>query len=647
MVHIHSCHSSTVFICLLVADGEVSYINTDHFQTMSDVIQLLPDSVANQIAAGEVIQRPASVIKELVENAVDAGAHCIKVLVTDAGRTSIQVIDDGRGMTDTDARLAFERHATSKIRKADDLFALHTMGFRGEALASIAAVAKVELKTRLEGNEIGTSISIAGSKVMSQEPVSCPVGSNFTVENLFYNVPARRKFLKTNATELNNIMTAFERIVLVYPDISFIMYSNGTELLNLRAGSLHQRISDVFGKRFNQDILPLKVDTAMCRISGFVGKPEAARRKGTHEYFFVNGRYMKHPYFHKAVASAFDRLVPMGMHIPYFIYRDIDPADIDVNIHPTKTEIKFENEQAVWQILTAAVKDAIGKFCEVPSIDFDTEGKPDIPVFDPSQTVAPPTTSLNPTYNPFSPSPRRASVPTGWQQLYDEPEPTFEEMAKACQAEQLPMFDMPDTSNDGTPPGDMIIEEKSPAHYQYKGKYIMTAVKSGLMVIDQHRADIRIRYERYLSSIRSRTSGGTQRMLFPEIIRFSPSEAVMLRKIIPELTDMGFDLADMGHDSYAINGVPSGIDGLNFTTLLESIVSDATEKSGDSADEINKSLALSMARSTAIPQGQILDNNEMENVVNELFACSNVNYTPDGKAIIGILPQKEIENLLN
>ena len=284
---------------------------------MSDVIQLLPDSVANQIAAGEVIQRPASVIKELVENAVDAGAHCIKVLVTDAGRTSIQVIDDGRGMTDTDARLAFERHATSKIRKADDLFALHTMGFRGEALASIAAVAKVELKTRLEGNEIGTSISIAGSKVMSQEPVSCPVGSNFTVENLFYNVPARRKFLKTNATELNNIMTAFERIVLVYPDISFIMYSNGNELLNLRAGSLHQRISDVFGKRFNQDILPLKVDTAMCRISGFVGKPEAARRKGTHEYFFVNGRYMKHPYFHKAVASAFDRLVPMGMHIPY------------------------------------------------------------------------------------------------------------------------------------------------------------------------------------------------------------------------------------------------------------------------------------------------------------------------------------------
>ncbi|MBO5187182.1 MAG: DNA mismatch repair endonuclease MutL [Prevotella sp.] len=614
---------------------------------MSDVIQLLPDSVANQIAAGEVIQRPASVIKELVENAVDAGAHCIKVLVTDAGRTSIQVIDDGHGMTDTDARLAFERHATSKIRNADDLFALRTMGFRGEALASIAAVAKVELKTRLEGNEIGTSISIAGSKVTNQEPVSCPVGCNFTIENLFYNVPARRKFLKTNATELNNIMTAFERIVLVYPDINFIIYSNGTELLNLRAGSLHQRISDVFGKRFNQDILPLKVDTAICNISGFVGKPDAARRKGAHEYFFVNGRYMKHPYFHKAVVSAFDRLIPMGMHVPYFIYFDINPADIDVNIHPTKTEIKFENEQAIWQILTAAVKDAIGKFCEVPSIDFDTEGKPDIPIFDPAQDVTIPTTSFNPSYNPFKSTSHQSSAPAGWQRLYDEPSARFEDTIVASRHEQLPMFDMPDTIDENTAAGKLLIEDKSPAHYQYKGKYIMTAVKSGLMVIDQHRADMRIRYEKYLSSIRSRTSAGTQRVLFPEIVKFSPSEGIMLRKIMPELTDMGFDLADMGHDCYAVNGVPSDIDGLNFVTLLTSIVNDATEKSNDSTDEINKSLALSMARSTAIPQGQILDNNEMENIVNGLFSCSNVNYTPDGKTIIGILRQTEIEKLLN
>ena len=326
---------------------------------MSDVIQLLPDSVANQIAAGEVIQRPASVVKELVENAVDAGAHTIRVLVVDAGRTSIQVIDDGKGMSETDARLAFERHATSKIRKADDLFALTTMGFRGEALPSIVAVSQVELRTRMAENELGTLLTLSASKVDSQEPVSCPVGSNFKVENLFFNVPARRKFLKSNATELNNILTAFERIVLVYPEINFSLHSNGQELMNLRSGSLRQRIADVFGKRFNQDLLSVDVETAMCKITGFVGKPESARKKGAQNCFFVNGRFMKHAYFHKAVMQAFERLIPVGMQVPYFIYFEVAPSDIDVNIHPTKTEIKFENEQAIWQILLAAVKDAI------------------------------------------------------------------------------------------------------------------------------------------------------------------------------------------------------------------------------------------------------------------------------------------------
>ena len=462
---------------------------------MSDIIQLLPDSVANQIAAGEVIQRPASVIKELVENAVDAGAKTINVLVVDAGRTSIQVIDDGSGMSETDARLAFERHATSKIRKADDLFALHTMGFRGEALASIAAVAQVELRTRMEGNEVGTLLTISGSRVVGQEPVACPVGSNFKIENLFFNVPARRKFLKSNATELSNIMSAFERIVLVYPAISFTLHSNGTELLNLRAGSLRQRISDVFGKRFNQDLLPIDVTTAMCTISGFVGKPESARKKGAHEYFFVNGRYMKHAYFNKAVANAFERLVPAGAQVPYFIYFDVNPADIDVNNHPTKTEIKFENEQAIWQILSAAVKDAIGKFCEVPSIDFDTEGSPDIPVFDPTRQVAPPAPRYNPSYNPFSGhSERRTSVPDDWQQLY-EGLPTGDRQTSLFPSDgPAPEPDAWEQTEQQSP----LIEEKSPAHYQYKGKYIMTAVKSGLMIIDQYRADLRIRYERYL-----------------------------------------------------------------------------------------------------------------------------------------------------
>ena len=333
---------------------------------MSDVIHLLPDSVANQIAAGEVIQRPASVIKELVENSVDAGATTIHVVVLDAGRTLIQVIDDGKGMSETDARLSFERHATSKIAQADDLFALHTMGFRGEALASIAAVAHVSLQTRREEDEVGTSIRIAGSKVQSQEPVSCPVGSNFKIENLFFNVPARRKFLKSNATELSNILTAFERIVLVYPSIHFTLHHNGTEMMNLKAGSLRQRISDVFGRQYSQDLLPVEVHTAMCTITGFVSKPEGARKKSGHDYFFVNGRYMKHPYFHKAVLTAYDRLVPEGMQVPYFLYFEVTPSDIDVNIHPTKTEIKFENEQAIWQILTAAVRDALGKFMILP-----------------------------------------------------------------------------------------------------------------------------------------------------------------------------------------------------------------------------------------------------------------------------------------
>ena len=390
-------------------------------QTMSDIIQLLPDSVANQIAAGEVIQRPASVIKELVENAVDAGAHNIRVIVVDAGRTSIQVIDDGCGMSETDARLAFERHATSKIRKAEDLFSLHTMGFRGEALPSIAAVAQVELTTRMASDEIGTRLTLHASRVVGQEPVACPVGCNFKVENLFYNVPARRKFLKTNTTELNNILAAYERIVLVYPDIAFSLYSNGQELLNLKAGSLRQRIADIFGKKMNQDLLPVDVSTSLCTIKGFVGKPEAARKKSGHDYFFVNGRYMKHPYFHKAVCEAFDRLVPAGMQVPYFIYFEVDPSDIDVNIHPTKTEIKFENEQSIWQILSAAVKDAIGRFCDVPAIDFDTEGQPDIPVFDPQRdAVRMPRVEFNPDYNPFNTGGKQTKSPVPYND--DDPQ---------------------------------------------------------------------------------------------------------------------------------------------------------------------------------------------------------------------------------
>ena len=592
---------------------------------MSDVIQLLPDSVANQIAAGEVIQRPASVVKELMENAVDAGARCIRVLVVDAGRTSIQVIDDGKGMSETDARLAFERHATSKIRKADDLFALTTMGFRGEALPSIAAVSQVELRTRMADSELGTCLRLSASRVEGQELISCPVGCNFKVESLFFNVPARRKFLKTNATELNNILTAFERIVLVYPEISFSLHSNGQELMNLKSGSLRQRIADVFGKRFSQDLLEVGVETAVCKITGFVGKPESAKKKGTHDYFFVNGRFMKHAYFHKAVMQAFDRLIPVGMQVPYFVYFEVDPSNIDVNIHPTKTEIKFENEQAIWQILMAAVKGAIGKFSEIPQIDFDMEGRPDIPVFDPVQPrTTQPMPTYNPTYNPFKQQHPIQSKKTveGWERLYEQlPEQ---------QPAEVEVFE---------------AEEKSPIHYQYKGRYIMTAVKSGLMIIDQHRADVRIRYEKYLSQLESQT-GNSQRMLFPEVVQFPPSDAVVLERIIPELHTMGFELTDLGQYSYGIQAIPAGLDGLNYVQLIEDMVNDTIEKGTGNLHDIHSSLALSLARHAAIPQGQVLSNEEMENIVNELFACSNVNYTPDGKAILCILPQKEIEQLL-
>ena len=583
---------------------------------MSDVIQLLPDSVANQIAAGEVIQRPASVVKELVENAVD-----------------------GKGMSETDARLAFERHATSKIRKADDLFALTTMGFRGEALPSIVAVSQVELRTRMAESDLGTCLTISASKVESQEPVNCPVGSNFKVENLFFNVPARRKFLKSNATELNNILTAFERIVLVYPEINFSLHSNGQELMNLRSGSLRQRIADVFGKRFNQDLLSVDVETTMCKITGFVGKPESARKKGAQNCFFVNGRFMKHAYFHKAVMQAFERLIPVGMQVPYFIYFEVAPSDIDVNIHPTKTEIKFENEQAIWQILLAAVRDAIGKFCEIPQIDFDTEGRPDIPTFDSQRKTDMPSPSYNPTYNPFkqhSEHPRKTVE--GWEQLY--------ESLPHQRSVETDIFQPVSEGSDMERPNPQpLIEEKSPVHYQYKGRYIMTAVKSGLMIIDQHRADIRIRYERYLAQLKARTSG-SQRVLFPEVIQFSPSEEVVLEKILPELNAMGFDMSDLGHHSYGLNAVPTGMDGIDYVQLVKDMVSDTIGKGIGNLDEIHASLALSMARYAAIPQGQVLSNEEMETIVNELFACSNVNYTPNGKAILCILPQREIEQLL-
>lgn len=620
---------------------------------MSDVIRLLPDSVANQIAAGEVIQRPASVIKELVENAVDAGAKHIEVQVVDAGKTSIQVIDDGKGMSETDARLAFERHATSKIREASDLFALHTMGFRGEALASIAAVAQVELRTRLEGEELGTSLCISGSKVETQETISCPQGCNFNVKNLFFNVPARRKFLKSNQTELNNILTEFERIALVNPEISFSLHHNGTEMMNLPAIQLKQRIMGIFGKKINQELLPLEVDTTMVRVSGFVGRPDSSRKKGARQFFFVNGRYMRHPYFHKAVMDSYERLIPTGEQVSYFIYFDIDPSHIDVNIHPTKTEIKFENEQAIWQILTAVIKETLGKFNAVPSIDFDAEGMPDIPAFEssPYSMVQAPKLDYDPNYNPFNTSSGSSGSYTrqkvdGWEELYGGYETTMQAVAYPDESvfveEGLGEPEMAPSLYASTEMQQAV--ESSSLHYQYKGRYILTSVKSGLMIIDQQRAHIRVLFDRYLTQIENR-KGASQGMLFPDIVQFAVSEIPVLESIMEDLSYLGFELTDLGGGSYAINGIPSGIEGLNPVDLVQNMVHAAIEKGCRVKSEVQEMLALSLAKAASIVPGQVLSNEEMNQLVDELLTSAAPNYTPDGKTVLAMMGEDELEKL--
>ena len=609
---------------------------------MSDVIRLLPDSVANQIAAGEVIQRPASVVKELVENAIDAGASHIDVLITDAGKTCIQVIDDGKGMSETDARLAFERHATSKIREAADLFSLHTMGFRGEALASIAAVAQVELRTCQDENQLGTFVQIAGSKVEVQEAVACSRGSNFCVKNLFYNVPARRKFLKSNQTELSNIVTEFERIALVNPKVNFTLYHNGTEMLNLPAIQLRQRIMGIFGKKLNQDMLSLSVNTALAKISGFVGKPETARKKGARQFFFVNGRYMRHPYFHKAITDAYEHLIPVGEQISYFVYFEVDPANIDVNIHPTKTEIKFENEQAIWQILAAAVKETLGRFNAVPSIDFNTEGMPEIPVFEPTDEVPSLSVSYDPSYNPFNPSPETS--PSSYtldftRQKRTDWEPFFQGIDKKK------FEDMPSVIEDDDNCGVMDDAfEKSTQHYQYKGSYILTSVKSGLMIIDQQRAHICILYARYRAQMENH-SQVSQRVLFPEIVHFAPNEIPILEEIMDDLQSLGFDLGNLGGGAYSINSVPVGIEGLSPETLVVNMVHTAIEQGCKVKEELQNMLALSLAKAAAIVPGQVLSNDEMNNLVDSLFAVSSPNYTPDGKVVLAVLKEEDIEKM--
>ena len=646
-----------------------------------DIIQLLPDSVANQIAAGEVIQRPASVIKELVENSIDAGAKTIKVLVVDAGKTSIQVVDDGKGMSDTDARLSFERHATSKIRKPEDLFALHTMGFRGEALASIAAVAQVTLITRQASDDVGTELHISGSRIESQEPAACAAGSNFMIENLFYNVPARRRFLKSNSTEMSNITQAFERIVLVYPEISFTLCHNGQEVLSLPATTLKRRIVDLFGKRINEALLPVEANTTLCKITGFVGKPESAKKKGAHQYLFVNGRFMKHPYFHKAIMMAYDRLVPAGEQVPYFLYFDVDPENIDVNIHPVKTEIKFENEQAIWQIVQAAVRDAVGRFSSTTEIDFDTEGMPDIPTYNPNGDlgVTAPRIDFNPQYNPFSENKRSdahsahsgASGKSGglldtsgnsrgtsaflgsslglgtgnrantdnWQELYSG----LEQKARsdANKAPEQEFFSS--VINEAEEAKGSEFLERSEEMLQYCGKYIMLQCKGGILLVDQHRADVRVRFEDYMQQLKTRTAH-VQPILFPEEVQFPPSYDNFLPVILTQMKEMGFGIEQGEGGKYVITGIPGGLDGLNPLTLVQDLVTAAVEYGSDVVDGVNSILATELAQKAATPYGEVLSLKEMTSLVDALFACDSYRYTPDGKAILALISDAEIHS---
>ncbi len=662
---------------------------------MDDIIHLLPDSVANQIAAGEVVQRPASIVKEMVENSIDAEAKHIQIFIVDGGKTNVQIIDDGKGMSETDARLSFERHATSKILKASDLFNLTTMGFRGEALASIAAVAQVELKTRRKEDELGTYIRISGSKVEEQEPVNCPIGCNFSVKNLFFNVPARRKFLKSNQTEFSNILADFERIALVYPDISFTLYNNGGEMYNLPQSSVRKRIVDVFGKKINSELLPIEAETSLVNISGYVGKPESSKKKGARQFFFVNGRYMRHPYFHSAVMHAYESMIPAGEHVSYFIYLSVDSSTIDVNVHPTKTEIKFDNEQPIWQVISAVVKEALGKFSNVPVIDFDVDGRPNIPVMGLSRPMPLQPKPIATTYNPF-----KVSASKQAQQNISEWESLYKETAPSCgsstghyvpnfniddiESEENPSFptsadgeSSPATEGPDLPPSSNLIPSKimgednnltiieeaedsqrhlwedmsnasvngtaelSVPRFQLKGRYIVQQAKNGLMLIDQHRAHQRILYDRYMESLAGHKSA-SQGMLFPEIIQFSKAETLFIDDILPELEQIGFELTSLGGGSYSVSGVPSGIEGITPDKLIHNIVSSTIEKSGSAKDEIRSSIAATMAKSISVVYGQVLSDKEMQQIVSDLFNSSAPARTPDGKTVFYILSMNEI-----
>jgi DNA mismatch repair protein MutL len=617
---------------------------------MSDIIHLLPDSVANQIAAGEVIQRPASVVKELMENSIDSGASSIKVIIRDAGKTLIQVIDNGCGMSETDARMAFERHATSKIKKADDLFAIRSMGFRGEALASIAAIANVELKTKRIEDELGIHININASEFKSQEPQNCSDGSNFLVKSLFFNVPARRKFLKSNSTELKHIINQFQRIVLTYPEIEFLLIHNDSEIYNLSPSNLKKRVVAVCGRNSSKNFIDIFTDTSIVKISGFIGKPEFAKKTSGEQYFFVNKRFMRNPYFHKAVMLAYEKIIPPNVLPSYFIYFDINPEAIDINIHPTKTEIKFEDASSIFQLLRIGIKETLGKFNIVPSIDFNTQGSINIPSSVRKSDINLPSVEIDEQYNPFESdsqkfthqetSPLDRTNQDNWENLYSGLERDVPDDTEG----QLDFNESPAT-HQNTSQSSASISTASSNLFQFKNKYILTSVKSGLMIINQKRAHERILFEKFFDTLQNKNSLA-QQSLFPSTLEVSAEDFVLLNEIIDDIRKLGFDIREFGKNTFVINGTPADFTGIEPGDIILQLIENYRNTSTDVKVEMQERIAQSLSVVSAIPYGKSLTDKEMQSLVDGLFACRIPNYSPSGKTVINIMKSEEFDKRL-
>ncbi|MCH5215743.1 MAG: DNA mismatch repair endonuclease MutL [Muribaculaceae bacterium] len=635
----------------------------------SDIIRQLPDSVANQIAAGEVIQRPASVVKELVENSVDAKATKIDIILKDAGRTLIQVSDNGIGMSATDARMSFARHSTSKISCADDLFTLRTMGFRGEALASIAAISQVELRTQRIEDALGTCINLIGNDC-KQEPVMYGKGTCFKIKNIFYNVPARRKFLKSNQVELSNILREFERLALINESIEFSINHNEANIHSLNSGTFKHRIVSLFGKMLDKQLVPVNVDTSIVKIEGYISMPEYSRKRNYLQYLFVNGRYMKHPYFHKAILTCFDQLIPHDHQPNYFLKFSVDPQTIDVNIHPTKTEIKFENEQLIWPIITAAIKESIGRYSIATTIDFNKEDAIDIPVITKDTKIINPDDLIKSDYNPFTQrhtnvqneskvrfnnnTPLRNNSPMNWEMLYDSfisnkgdsgdvdiPD-VIEQNADKFLKQNAVDNEIIESSSLSDGVFD-YIENSSNNYIQIKGKYIATSVKSGMMLIDQHRAHLLVIYNELLHQQATSGSVASQSVIFPEIIEVSPAQNLILQDLKGELYSVGFNITKIDDNSWKIEGVPSGLNNINYKDIIFELIDSVSENT--KKPNIKTDLIFEIARRSAIQYGVTLSEEDMDSLVGKLLAIPSPNYTPNGKIVIKIISIDQLNKI--